>query len=73
MNGIDLIMTERIRQMVFFTDDGVKNARNWWSDGAGNLSATTGGKSKARKAASAAIAKIPEPLARHIAAYWKPR
>ena len=29
-------------------------------------------KSKARKAASAAIAKIPMPLARHIAAYWKP-
>lgn len=30
-------------------------------------------KSKARKAASAAIAKIPLPLSRHIAAYWKPR
>ena len=28
---------------------------------------------KARKAASAAIAKIPFPLAQHIAAYWKPR
>lgn len=28
--------------------------------------------SKARKAASAAIAKIPFPLARHIAAVWKP-
>jgi len=31
-----------------------------------------GSKSKARKAASAAIAKIPFPLARHIAHYWKP-
>ena len=31
----------------------------------------TGSKSTARKAASAAIAKIPLPLARHIAAYWK--
>ena len=31
-----------------------------------------GSGSKARKAASAAIAKIPFPLARHIAAYWKP-
>lgn len=29
--------------------------------------------SKARKAASAAIAKIPFVLARHIAAAWKPR
>ena len=33
----------------------------------------SGSKSKARKAASAAIAKIPFPLAQHIAAYWKPR
>ena len=31
-----------------------------------------GSKSTARKAASAAIAKIPLPLSRHIAAYWKP-
>jgi hypothetical protein len=51
---------------------GVKNARNWWSDGAGNLSATTGSKSPARKAASAAIAKIPLPLAQHIARTFKP-
>ena len=32
-----------------------------------------GSKSSARKAASAAIAKIPLPLSRHIAAYWYPR
>ena len=32
----------------------------------------SGSKSKARKAASAAIAKIPLPLARHIARAWKP-
>ena len=30
-------------------------------------------KSTSRKAASAMIARIPFPLARHIAAYWKPR
>ncbi len=54
-------------------DDGVKNTRNWWSDGAGNLSATTGSKSKARKAASAAIAKIPLALARHIARTYYPQ
>jgi hypothetical protein len=32
-----------------------------------------GSRSSARKAASAMIAKIPFDLARHIAAYWKPR
>lgn len=53
-------------------NDGIKNARNWWSDGAGTLSATTGSKSSARKAASAAIAKIPFPLALHIAEVWRP-
>ena len=53
-------------------DDGIKNARNWWSDGAGNLSATTGSKSPARKAASAMIAKIPLTLSRHIAQVYHP-
>lgn len=47
--------------------EGVKNSRNWWSDGNGNLSATTSSKSSARKAASAQIAKIPFELARHVA------
>jgi hypothetical protein len=51
---------------------GVKNARNWWSDGAGSLSATTSSKSKARNAASAMIAKIPLALSRHIAATYRP-
>jgi hypothetical protein len=46
---------------------GIKNSRNWWSDGAGSLSATTNSKSNSRKAASAHIAKIPLLLARHIA------
>jgi len=40
----------------------------WFQDGA----ATHGSKSPARKAASATIAKIPLPLARHIARYWIP-
>lgn len=52
--------------------DGIKNARNWWSDGAGSLSATTSSHSKARKAASAAIAKIPFGLAQYIARCFKP-
>ncbi len=52
--------------------EGLKNARNWWSDGEGNLSATTSSKSSARKAASATIAKIPLPLASWIAKVYKP-
>jgi len=40
----------------------------WFQDGA----ASNGSKSKARKAASAAIAKIPFVLAQHIARAWKP-
>jgi hypothetical protein len=51
---------------------GIKNARNWWSDGAGNLSATTSSHSKARRAAPAEISKIPIELARHIAQCFKP-
>lgn len=40
--------------------------------GESELSRRTGSKSKARKAASAKIAKIPEPLARHIARVYYP-
>jgi hypothetical protein len=40
----------------------------WWDEGA----ASHGSKSPARKAASAMIAKIPEPLARHIARTFHP-
>ena len=50
---------------------GYKNARNWWSDGKGSLSATTSSHSKARKQASAMIAKIPFPLAQYIARVFK--
>ena len=42
---------------------------SWFQDGAAKL----GSKSSARKFASAMIAKIPFPLSRHIAAYWKPQ
>lgn len=49
----------------------IKNSRNWWSDGEGNLSATTSSKSQERKQASAEIAKIPFPLAQHIARCFK--
>lgn len=60
------------RQEFFDRANGHKNARNWWSDGKGNLSATTSSHSAARKAASAQIAKIPFPLAQHIARVFKP-
>ena len=39
----------------------------------GSISRTTSSKSPARKAASAMIAKIPEPLARHIAQVYHSR
>jgi len=46
----------------------------WFNDGPRTKDslATMGGKSKARKAASAKIAKIPLPLSRHIAAIYFP-
>jgi hypothetical protein len=51
--------------------NGVKMARQWWSNGADALSAKTSSKSPARKAASAMIAKIPLPLSRHVAAVYR--
>lgn len=44
-----------------------------WCAGEGKISRTTSSKSPARKAASALIAKIPEPLSRHIAKTYYPR
>lgn len=61
------------REIQRLRDAGYKNACNWWSDGEGNLSATTSSKSNARKAASAQIAKIPFPLADWIARVYKPK
>ena len=53
--------------------EGTKCGDDWFNASQPSISRLTGSKSPARKAASAAIAKIPIPLARHIAAYWKPR
>lgn len=61
-------VTEGVKQA------GISGVRNngkgdrWFQDGA----AKNGSKSPARKAASAAIAKIPFVLAQHIARSWKP-
>lgn len=49
-----------------------KSGRAWFSD-QDTISGSTSSKSNARKAASAAIAKIPFPLAQHIARVWLPR
>jgi len=54
--------------------EGIKqrgSGREWFA-GDGKISRLTSSKSKARKAASAAIAKIPFALSSHIARYWKP-
>jgi hypothetical protein len=56
-------------------DADLKEGGRWFTKyGPGNSNPIrrTGSKSKARKAASAAIAKIPLPLARHIARTWYP-
>jgi hypothetical protein len=51
--------------------DGIKIGGDWFSDPE-SPSFRYGSKSKARKAASAAIAKIPLPLARYIAHVYRP-
>ena len=51
--------------------EAIKQGGDWFST-EGSISRTTNGKSKARKVASAMIAKIPLVLARHVAATWKP-
>lgn len=54
--------------------EGIKqrgSGREWFA-GDGKISRTTSSNSPARKAASAMIAKIPAPLARHIAVTFRP-
>jgi hypothetical protein len=57
-----------VRQM----KEGTKMGGTWWNDSTNNLIRRASSKSSARKAASAQIAKIPEPLARHIARVFRP-
>ena len=52
-------------------ETGVKIGGDWFSDPTSTCR-RHGSKSKARKAASAMIAKIPEPLSRHIARTFLP-
>jgi hypothetical protein len=52
---------------------GVKNGNDWFASGEDcSLQRRASSKSPARKAASAMIAKIPLPLARHIAQVYRP-
>lgn len=51
---------------------GIKQGGEWWHDPL-SISRRTSSRSMARKAASARIAKIPLPLARHIAAVYRPQ
>lgn len=52
--------------------EGVKCGGDWFNDTQPSLSRLYSSKSSARKFASAMIAKIPEPLARHIARTFHP-
>ena len=53
--------------------EGVKNGKDWFGSGENcSLQRRAGSKSSARKRASAIIAKIPSPLARHIGATFRP-
>lgn len=52
--------------------DAVKNGGDWFNAAEPSLQRRHGSKSTARKAASAAIAKIPLTLSQHIARAWKP-
>lgn len=53
--------------------DGVKQGGDWFNASQPYISRMCSSKSKARKAASAMIAKIPLPLSQHIARTFKPR
>lgn len=53
-------------------DDGIKQGGDWFDDSQPWISRKYGSKSPERKQASAMIAKIPKPLARHIAKTFYP-
>jgi hypothetical protein len=55
-----------------FIHEGTKMGGGWWNDSTNNLIRKASSRSNARKMASAAIAKIPEELARHIARVFHP-
>ena len=63
-------LTNPAEHQAVAADQGIKIGGDWFSDPQSTCR-KHGSKSKGRKMASAMIAKIPEPLARHIArSYW---
>jgi len=56
-----------------YHDSGIKQGGDWFNSDLPSISRLHSSKSPARKAASAAIAKIPYPLARHVARVFKPQ
>ena len=57
----------------FYEYSGVKQGGDWFNADQPSISRRCSSKSKARKAASAQIAKIPLPLAQYIARTYKPQ
>lgn len=53
-------------------ENGIKCGGDWFNADQPSISRLTSSKSPARKMASAMIAKIPEPLARHVARAYRP-
>jgi hypothetical protein len=66
--GFNVVAAQRFRAQ----DNGVKQGGDWFNASQPSISRMCSSKSDSRKAASAAIAKIPIDLARHIARVWKP-
>lgn len=60
-------------QSASVAESGVKCGGDWFNASQPSISRCTSSKSPARKMASAMIAKIPEPLSRHIARTYRPR
>ena len=65
-------MTKKVLKGGRICEDGVKQGGDWFNSSQPSISRLTGSKSNARKAASAAIAKIPLALARWIAKVYYP-
>ena len=59
-------------QTASVAETGTKQGGDWFNASQPSISRMHGSKSSARKAASAMIARIPLPLARHIAAVYRP-
>lgn len=72
--AFNTITATRERMALRHESDGIKQGGDWFNKESGNsISRRCSSKSKARKRASAIIAKIPFALSSHIARAWKPQ